>query len=160
MQTVVVEVQKVCKQFEIPRKTLFSKWVTTTLATVNYHHSETPLELTIRIVDEAESQALNGQWRRCFKPTNVLSFPFENPPGMKLPLLGDIVVCAPVVAREADEQRKSVNAHWAHLIVHATLHLLGYDHSEEVHAHIMEDLEIQILYRLGFPNPYQVLESE
>src|SRR5690606_20131870 len=92
-------------------------------------------ELTIRIVDEEESRILNRDYRGKDKPTNVLSFPFEAPPGLDAwPLLGDLVICAPVVAREAVEQGKPLMAHWAHMVVHGVLHLLGYDHEEDEDA--------------------------
>lgn len=110
-------------------------------------------ELTIRIVNEVESAALNETYRHKQGPTNVLSFPFEPPPGMETPLLGDIVICAPVVLREAVQQGKTPAAHWAHLVAHGVLHLLGYDHDEE-QAEAMESLEVRILEGLGYPDPY------
>ncbi len=115
--------------------------------------------LTIRIVDQDEGRDLNLRFRGQDRPTNVLSFPFEAPPGFPDlegldGLLGDLVICAPVVRREAAEQGKPEPAHWAHLVVHGTLHLLGYDHREDDEARIMEDLETAILGRLGFPPPY------
>ncbi|MBE0509943.1 MAG: rRNA maturation RNase YbeY [Chromatiales bacterium] len=112
-------------------------------------------ELTIRIVDEDESQQLNRDYRGKDYATNVLSFPFEAPPGMDLPLLGDVVICAGVVAREAAEQDKALHAHWAHMVIHGCLHLLGHDHIEEAEADQMEGLEIHLLAALGYPNPYQ-----
>jgi len=112
-------------------------------------------ELTIRIVDEPESQALNRDYRGKDKPTNVLSFPFEAPPGVPSELLGDLVICAPVVAAEAAEQGKPLAAHWAHMVVHGVLHLLGYDHMDDDEAEVMEGLEVQILQGLGVPNPYE-----
>ena len=102
-------------------------------------------ELTIRVVDEAESQELNGTYRGKEKPTNVLSFPFEAPEHVELSLLGDLVICAPVVEREASEQKKSLEAHWAHMVVHGVLHLQGYDHVNDTDAEVMEGLEIAIL---------------
>lgn len=111
-------------------------------------------ELTIRIVGMAEGAALNETYRHRSGPTNVLSFPFENAPEMELPLLGDLVICAPVVMREAQEQHKTPRAHWAHLTVHGTLHLLGYDHQEAKDAEIMERLESAILAGLGYADPY------
>lgn len=113
-------------------------------------------EVTIRIVDEAESQQLNFDYREKDKPTNVLSFPFQCPPGIELPLLGDLVICAQVVAREAAEQGKTLQAHWAHMVVHGSLHLLGFDHINEDDAEEMEAEEIQILHDLGFSNPYLI----
>ncbi|RFA30264.1 rRNA maturation RNase YbeY [Alkalilimnicola ehrlichii] len=111
-------------------------------------------ELTVRITGEEESRALNRDYRGKDKPTNVLSFPFEAPPGVELELLGDLVICAPVVAREAQEQGKPLMAHWAHMIVHGVLHLLGYDHQEDAEAEAMESLEVEILAGLGMPDPY------
>ena len=115
-------------------------------------------EITIRIVDEAESQGLNHQYRGKDYPTNVLSFPADVPPyvteEMDFPLLGDLVICAQVVIREANEQNKTQQAHWAHMLVHGTLHLLGYDHIEDIEAEQMEAIEIEILQKMGFPNPY------
>ncbi|MCC4264978.1 rRNA maturation RNase YbeY [Oceanimonas baumannii] len=112
-------------------------------------------EVTVRLVDEAESQELNRDYRGKDKPTNVLSFPFEAPPGVELPLLGDLVICRQVVEREAAEQNKPLQAHWAHMVVHGCLHLLGFDHIKDDEADIMEAREIRILARLGMDNPYQ-----
>lgn len=113
-------------------------------------------ELCIRIVDSSESQALNKQYRDKDKPTNVLSFPSELPDEIKAEthILGDIVICAQIVKGEAEVQTKKLEAHWAHMVVHGTLHLLGFDHINDRDAKIMESLEINILQRLGFPNPY------
>lgn len=111
-------------------------------------------ELTVRIVDEAESQQLNFQYRHKNKPTNVLSFPFESPPGIELSLLGDLVICYQVVEREAREQNKTILAHWAHMVVHGSLHLLGYDHIEDDEAEEMECLETEIMLEMGYKDPY------
>jgi probable rRNA maturation factor len=112
-------------------------------------------ELTVRIVDEAESAALNAAYRHKQGPTNVLSFPFEAPiPEVDTGLLGDVVLCAPVVAREAAAQGKSPEAHWAHLVIHGLLHLQGHDHQQAEQALAMERLEIRILNELGYPDPY------
>jgi probable rRNA maturation factor len=112
-------------------------------------------ELTVRIVGEAEGAELNARYRGRRGPTNVLSFPYEDVPGVDLPLLGDIVICAPVVRREAAEQGKPEPAHWAHMVVHGTLHLLGHDHIEAEEARAMETMERQILAGLGYPDPYR-----
>lgn len=117
-----------------------------------------PIEMTVRIVDESESQELNNTYRGKDKPTNVLSFPFENPPGLTqpLPILGDLVVCAEVVLDEANEQNKLAMSHWAHMIIHGSLHLLGYDHINESEALQMESLEVEILEKLSISNPYEL----
>jgi len=111
-------------------------------------------ELTIRIVDEAEGSELNSRWREKSGPTNVLSFPAEPMPGAPDDTLGDIVICAPVVAREAAEQGKLFEAHWAHLTIHGVLHLRGYDHQTDAEAAEMEALETQLLKQLEYPDPY------
>lgn len=115
-----------------------------------------PRALTIRIVGAAESRRLNRTWRGKDKPTNVLSFPAGplQTAIPELPELGDLAVCAPIVAREARDQGKSVQFHWAHMIVHGVLHLLGYDHEDERDAQRMEALEVRILARMGIDNPY------
>jgi probable rRNA maturation factor len=110
-------------------------------------------EITLRIVEEAEMTDLNTRFRRKPYPTNVLSFPF-GAESLDGPILGDVVVCAPVVAREAAEQGKALDAHWAHLVVHGILHLLGHDHEVEVSAAAMETRERAILAELGFGDPY------
>ncbi|ACO77144.1 putative metalloprotease [Azotobacter vinelandii CA] len=112
-------------------------------------------ELTIRLVDEEEGRELNRTWRHKDYPTNVLSFPAEVPEGLlDIPLLGDLVICVPVVEREAAEQDKAADAHWAHLVIHGCLHLLGYDHIEDAEAEEMESLERDLLAELGYPDPY------
>ncbi|MCE4072687.1 rRNA maturation RNase YbeY [Pseudomonas nitroreducens] len=117
-------------------------------------------ELTIRLVDEAEGRELNKTWRHKDYATNVLSFPADVPDELlDIPLLGDLVICAPVVIREATEQGKSVQAHWAHLVIHGCLHLLGYDHIDDVEAEEMEGLERELLAELGHPDPYAADEE-
>ncbi len=111
-------------------------------------------ELTIRIVDDAEGQALNQRWRGVDKPTNVLSFPLEGLSDVAPALLGDIVICAPQVMREAAAARLPAEAHWAHLTVHGVLHLLGFDHHDERDAELMEEKERVVLAGLGYPDPY------
>ena len=108
----------------------------------------------VRIVNEAESAGLNARYRNRSGPTNVLAFPFEVPPGACADVLGDIVVCAPVVNREARAQGKSATAHWAHMVVHGIMHLRGYDHHSRRDAAVMERRETAILRRLGYPDPY------
>src|SRR5512139_1835114 len=135
---------------DLPSEAQFCLWVETAL-----EGRRDGAELTIRIVDDAESAELNETYRGKQGPTNVLSFPFEAPPCVELPLLGDIVICAPKVAREATEQGKPLEAHWAHLTLHGCLHLLGYDHIESEEAEAMEALETELLAALGYANPYQ-----
>lgn len=113
-------------------------------------------EISVYIVDEEESQALNLQYRQQDKSTNVLSFPADIPAEVGIPLLGDLVICAPVVEREAAEQDKTLAAHWAHMLVHGTLHLLGYDHLDDIEAEAMEALETTILTQLHFRAPYKI----
>ena len=117
-------------------------------------------EICLRVVDEAESRALNHEWRGKDSPTNVLSFPGSRPPGLPddepLPgIRGDIVLCAPVIAREAAVQGKALGDHWAHLVIHGTLHLRGFDHIEEPAAERMEQLERELLEELGIDDPYR-----
>ena len=111
-------------------------------------------EITVRIVDEAESQQLNSDYRGKDKPTNVLSFPFEVPEGIELDLLGDLVICKQVVEQEAQAQQKPLISHWAHMVIHGTLHLLGYDHIVDDEAEVMESLETEIMLELQFEDPY------
>ena len=111
-------------------------------------------EVTIRLVDEKESHSLNLEYRGKDRSTNVLSFPFEAPPGVELELLGDLIICRQVVEKEALEQNKPLKAHWAHMVVHGSLHLLGYDHIEDEEAEEMENLETEIMQNMGFVDPY------
>jgi len=111
-------------------------------------------ELTLRVVDEAEITALNRQYRGKDGATNVLSFPYEAIAGVETDLLGDIVICAPVVAGEAVAQARPLDAHWAHIVIHGVLHLLGYDHHLDDEAHKMEAREAELLDSLGYANPY------
>ncbi|MDH5778060.1 MAG: rRNA maturation RNase YbeY [Gammaproteobacteria bacterium] len=125
-------------------------------ATAAYLGDNAEMEMTVRIVDEDESSQLNQTYRHKSGSTNVLSFPFEQAPGIEVPLLGDLVICAPVVEREAIEQHKTAKAHWAHMVVHGTLHLQGYDHISPADSAQMEQLETDILARLGYSNPYEL----
>ena len=111
-------------------------------------------DLAIRVVDTKEACSLNRHYRGKDYATNVLSFPADLPPEMQVPLLGDLVICAPVVAREAREQKKPLAAHYAHLTVHGALHLLGWNHEDEREAEAMELIERELLADLGYPDPY------
>ena len=135
----------------VPAATSFRKWGAAALA-----GRIREADLAIRIVDAKEGRALNRHYRGKDYATNVLSFPAELPEGVKLPLLGDLVICAPVVAREAKEQGKTVAAHYAHLTVHGTLHLLGWNHEDDREAEAMEQLERDIVAELGIDDPYSI----
>ncbi|MCK9619005.1 MAG: rRNA maturation RNase YbeY [Methylobacter sp.] len=130
-------------------------WVDTTLA--DYDQDT---EIVVRIVDEQESAELNEQYRHKSGATNILSFPVDLPEGIELDLLGDLVICAPVVEKEALEQGKTLTHHWAHIIVHGVLHLLGYDHIEDDEAELMENKEIAILNKLLIDNPYTEVKDK
>ncbi|MEG3128686.1 rRNA maturation RNase YbeY [Pantoea cypripedii] len=150
MSAVILDLQLACAESQgLPEEAAFQRWLE---AAVTPFQPES--EVTIRLVDEAESHELNLTYRGKDKPTNVLSFPFEAPPGIELPLLGDLIICRQVVEAEAAEQGKTVEAHWAHMVVHGTLHLLGYDHIEDDEAEEMEALETEIMLALGYPDPY------
>jgi probable rRNA maturation factor len=135
----------------VPASASFRRWIEAALKGAKRRKAS---EVSVRIVDTEEGRALNLQYRGRDYATNVLSFPVELPPGVDLPLIGDLVICAPVVAREAAEQGKKPADHWAHLTVHGTLHLLGYDHIDEAEAETMEALETKILAGLGIADPY------
>ena len=135
----------------IPPLDSFTEWANAVLASESLYEQE----ITIRLTDEIESQQLKNDYRGKNKPTNVLSFPFEAPPGIEMNLLGDLVICAPIILKEAQEQQKKVIDHYAHMTIHGILHLLGYDHIDDTEADVMENKEIQILSTLGIDDPYQ-----
>lgn len=143
-----LDIQRASTAAELPDDESFRRWAGLALQDRPGH------ELTIRLVDEEESQTLNREYRHKDYPTNVLSFPADLPPELNIPLLGDLVICAPVVAREAQEQEKPLQAHWAHMVIHGCLHLIGYDHMEDAQAEEMESLERQLLAQLGIADPY------
>lgn len=147
-----VTVQRTVPKSIMPSTKDLKHWAIATLKFLNIH-----AELNIRVVDSHEITTLNSEYRHKNKPTNVLSFPFDMPHEIEdeLAYLGDIIICAEVVNHEAQLQHKPKEAHWVHMIVHGTLHLLGYDHEKEEDALVMEAKEIAILETLGFPNPYQ-----
>ncbi|WP_036771564.1 rRNA maturation RNase YbeY [Photorhabdus australis] len=150
MSSVILDLQIACENAQnLPEETLFQQWLDGVLP-----QFQPESEVTIRIVDEAESLDLNLTYRGKDKPTNVLSFPFETPPEVNLPLLGDLIICRQVVETEAKEQQKTVEEHWAHMVVHGCLHLLGYDHIEDDEAEEMESLETEIMQKLGYSDPY------
>jgi probable rRNA maturation factor len=144
-----VSVEYATPRLGIPAAVSFRKWVAAALA-----GRIREADLALRIVGTKEGRALNRHYRGRDYATNVLSFPAELPEGVRLPLLGDIVLCAPVVAREAKEQKKALAAHYAHLTVHGTLHLLGWDHEDPREAECMEQLERTILAEMGIDDPY------
>lgn len=135
---------------ELPTEAQFNAWVHAALST---QLSEG--ELCIRVVTPAESQTLNHTYRGKDKPTNVLSFPFEVPEGIPLQLLGDLVICADIVKQEAEEQKKALFDHWAHMVVHGCLHLIGFDHINDAEAEEMESLEKKILASIDIADPYR-----
>jgi probable rRNA maturation factor len=145
----LVEIQTTLSSNALPSPEKIQQWVDTTLADFNQD-----TEIVVRIVDEQESSMLNKQYRHKIGPTNILSFPIEVPEGIDLNLLGDLVICAPLLEKEALEQNKPLMSHWAHIIVHGILHLLGYDHIDDDEAEIMENKEIKILSTLNIENPY------
>ena len=155
MSQVILDLQLACEDNTgLPDESQFQTWLD---AVIPQFQEES--EVTIRLVDTAESHELNLTYRGMDKPTNVLSFPFEAPPGMEMPLLGDLIICRQVVEREAKEQNVSLDSHWAHMVVHGSLHLLGYDHIEEDEAEEMEGIETEIMLALGYEDPY-IAEKE
>lgn len=147
---ITLDLQNATTAPQVPSASQFIKWLETALTGI-----KSAAEVTIRLVDEDESHELNHQYRGKDKPTNVLSFPFEAPPMVELDLLGDLVICVQVVEQEAKEQEKSLESHWAHMVVHGCLHLVGYDHIEDQQAEEMESLERTIMDRLGYEDPYR-----
>ena len=147
MPQIELSLQIASELANIPTKAQFKKWAKAAL--------RVDTEVTIRIVDEAEGLALNSAYRGKDYATNVLTFPLAEEPH----LMGDIIICAPIVAAEAITQNKTLEAHYAHLTVHGVLHLHGYDHEIEAQAQLMETIEIQILAKLGYANPYLITEG-
>ncbi|CAA9889952.1 putative metal-dependent hydrolase [Candidatus Methylobacter favarea] len=149
-----IAIQTIYKSEDQPGRRQIQRWVDAVLAGSRKTHS-----CVIRIVNEQESARLNQQYRHKQGPTNILSFPVEVPNGIELDLLGDLVICAPLVKKEALEQQKLLAHHWAHMIVHGVLHLLGYDHIDENEAEQMENKEIAILKKLKISNPYAEVKT-
>ncbi len=146
---VQVDIDNACAALQVPSDADFLSWVQAALKGLRSR-----AEVSMRIVDEQESAALNAQYRGKDYATNVLSFPSELPEDCDPPLLGDLAICAAVVLREAQEQGKTAQAHWAHMVVHGSLHLLGFDHVDDEEADVMESREIAVLRELGIDNPY------
>ncbi|MBD9427458.1 rRNA maturation RNase YbeY [Pseudomonas sp. PDM15] len=145
-----LDLQNASSATDLPSEEQLRRWCELAL-----RQRTTDSEMTIRLVDETEGRELNHTWRHKDYATNVLSFPADVPDEfLDIPLLGDLVICAPVVEREAREQGKTPEAHWAHLVIHGCLHLLGYDHLEDEEAEEMEALERELLAELGHPDPY------
>jgi probable rRNA maturation factor len=144
MPKLSLTLQNVSDQTNLPTPAQFRKWAKATL--------RVDTEVTIRLVDEIEGRALNKMYRGKDYATNVLTFPLTEEPH----LMGDIIICAPVVAAEALAQNKSLGAHYAHLTVHGVLHLHGYDHEIEAQAELMEGLETAIVCKLGYADPYLI----
>jgi probable rRNA maturation factor len=145
----IVEIQPVYESEGQPDQQQIQCWID---AALDGYDQDT--EIVVRIVDEQESAQLNEQYRHKSGPTNILSFPVDLPEGIELNLLGDLVICAPLLEQEAQQQNKPLLHHWAHIIVHGVLHLLGYDHIDETQAELMENKEITILNKLHINNPY------
>lgn len=148
---IIVDLQLACDNKNTPSIDDFQRWAEAALTPYNK-----PFELTIRLVNSDESRQLNHQYRGKDKDTNVLSFPFEVPDGIELDLLGDLIVCVDVVEQEAKDQNKDSKAHWAHMVIHGCLHLLGFDHIDDEEAEEMEALETKIVTSLGFTAPYEI----
>lgn len=153
-----VDIQLASESSPLPSEEQLTLWAQAALS-----QFKEEAELSIRLVDDEESQQLNHEYRGKDKPTNVLSFPFEVPEELQGiedigALIGDLVICVPVVSKEAQEQNKTFEHHFAHMVVHGCLHLLGYDHIKDEEADIMEDLERQILAKLNIADPYFITE--
>lgn len=144
-----ITLQIIASNTFIPSRYFLQRWVNKALA-----KQVTTNQVNIRLVGKKESAELNSRYRHKKGPTNILSFPFEPPPGISSALLGDLVVCAALVNQQAKQQEKTRLAHWAHLIIHGCLHLIGYDHVHDKDANKMEAIEIQLLKELGYENPY------
>jgi probable rRNA maturation factor len=151
-----VDIQTACRQ-PVPAEEDLRRWIA---AALHGRATQEQVEVSVRLVDSEEMAQLNETYRGKTGATNVLSFPAGLPAELAIPLLGDIVICAPVVRAEAAQQGKTEQAHWAHMTVHGTLHLLGFDHIEEEEAAIMEALESTILSELNYACPYAIKQHE
>lgn len=158
MTEVLLDLQIVYDAQEVPTEAAFTRWINGTLSHLDYHKAQA--EVTLRVVENADIQSLNRDYRGIDKPTNALSFPFDDrdlPPELLAEtfFLGDIIIAPDVLRTEAREQGKSLIHHWAHMTVHGMLHLLGYDHETDADARVMETLEVNILTEFGVTNPYE-----
>ncbi|MEI4259982.1 MAG: rRNA maturation RNase YbeY [Candidatus Dasytiphilus stammeri] len=159
MKRIILNLQIVCQErVHLPTADHFSRWVEAVLFFLKLNKSQ---EVTIRIVDPDESKALNLRYRRKNRATNILSFPLKIPSinDVKISLLGDLVICASIVEKEAQEQQKRLREHWAHMVIHGSLHLLGYDHITLENAKNMEVIETKIMRNLGYCDPYKEISS-
>jgi probable rRNA maturation factor len=147
--TIDLEIQIATKAKTLPHPAQIKQWVNDALSEV-----DKDVELLIRIVDKEEIHELNKRYRKKDKPTNVLSFPYTMIEDFDFMALGDIILCAPVIEEEAADENKELLAHWAHMVIHGCLHLLGYMHDDDESAFTMESLETKIMRNLGFPDPY------
>tara|TARA_B110000908_G_C9963841_1_gene318054 strand:- start:3 stop:479 length:477 start_codon:yes stop_codon:yes gene_type:complete len=152
---VIVDMENVSSCTDIPDEIAVTQWVEAALCSYGK-----PAEVAINVIDEDESAKLNYQYRRKNNPTNILSFPANLPESLELPLLGDLAICAQVVAREAAAQNKDLYAHWAHIVIHGTLHLIGFDHISDAEEKKMELLEIEILASFNLSSPYEQISEE
>lgn len=150
---ITIDYQIVTHSNDVPDQALLDNAVKETL-----YNFKSTAEVVIRVVDDEESANLNETYRNRQGSTNVLSFPFEAPPEVPIDLLGDIVICMPVVIQQANQQNKSIESHFIHMMVHGVLHLLGFDHLSDEEANEMEKLETDTLYRLNYPDPYHIKE--
>ncbi|WP_022944678.1 rRNA maturation RNase YbeY [Pseudoalteromonas ruthenica] len=148
--TTTVDLQLACEFDNLPSAEQFQRWAALVLDELKPNS-----EITIRISNAEESQSLNHNYRGKDKPTNVLSFEFDAPPGVELPLVGDLIICPEVVYRESLEQQKSFHDHFAHMVVHGCLHLLGYDHINDADAQEMEAIEKRLLATIDISDPYR-----
>ncbi|WP_343192044.1 rRNA maturation RNase YbeY [Buchnera aphidicola (Formosaphis micheliae)] len=151
MKRIIIDIQKTCiNSFYTPKKKDFKKWLKEIL---KFYQST--YEITIRIVGKKEMININEKYRNQKKPTNILSFSYDNNSQKKLKFLGDLIVCSQILSEEAKQQKKNIKSHWAHIIIHGTLHLLQYKHTTKTQQRKMESLESNIMLSLGYNNPYQ-----
>ena len=151
MKNIKINLQIATENKHIPHKKDFITWLT--IATKIMPPPENKNEINIRLIDETESAALNKTYRNINKSTNILSFAYQSDINDD-DLLGDLAICSPIITKQANQQHKSPSAHWAHIVIHGYLHLLGFEHQNAEEAKKMEQIEIEILDKLGYPNPY------